>query len=66
MSCYNIESIDPDVDKLLSGARLVLVAGRGAASVVPIPGIGPVATTLISLIDKIAVCVSSTCIACGV
>ena len=54
--CCNI-SIDPDVDKLLSNARLVLVASQGVSSMVPIPGIGAVTSSLISLIDKIAVCV---------
>ena len=56
--CCNI-SIDPDVDKLLSNARLVLVASQGVSSMVPIPGIGAVTSSLISLIDKIAVCISS-------
>ncbi len=55
MNCCNNDSTDPGVDKLLSGARLLLVAGQGASSIVPIPGIGPVTTALITLIDKIAV-----------
>ncbi|KAM5544476.1 hypothetical protein V8D89_002136 [Ganoderma adspersum] len=54
MNCCSNISIDPDVDKLLSNARLVLVASQGVSSMVPIPGIGAVTSSLISLIDKIA------------
>ena len=41
MNCCKADSIDPSVDKLLSGARLVLEAGQGLNSIVPIPGMGP-------------------------
>nr|VWO98128.1 Glucose transporter rco-3 [Ganoderma boninense] len=54
MNCCKGDSIDPGVDKLLSGARLALVASQGLSSIVPIPGMGPVTNVLISLIDKIA------------
>ncbi|PIL29476.1 hypothetical protein GSI_08418 [Ganoderma sinense ZZ0214-1] len=54
MNCCKADSIDPSVDKLLSGARLALVASQGLSNIVPIPGMGPVTNVLISLIDKIA------------
>ncbi|KAI1785802.1 hypothetical protein LXA43DRAFT_976027 [Ganoderma leucocontextum] len=54
MNCCNIDSVDPNVDKLLSGARLLLVTSQSITSIVPIPGIGPVTSVLISLIDKIS------------
>ena len=59
MSCCNFGTVDPKADDLLSGARLVLVTTQrvAGAGMVPIPGIGPVITVLISLVDKITVCI---------
>ena len=53
-SC-DTESLDVHADTALKTARLVLVASQNVTSIVPIPGIGPVTSVLIELIDKITV-----------
>ena len=59
MNCFacscDAESLDVHADTALKSARLVLVASQNVTSIVPIPGIGPVTSVLIELIDKITV-----------
>ncbi|TBU30050.1 hypothetical protein BD311DRAFT_755204 [Dichomitus squalens] len=40
-------------DAVLKGARLILTTSQNVTSMVPIPGIGPITTILIALIDKL-------------
>lgn len=58
MKCFASRAHRENVDDILSGAKHVLEAGKGALSLFPVPGLQPVADILIALIDKVEVRVS--------